>query len=71
MKILNLVYPEKSDIKYKISKFPDGQQQVKIIDFGLSKEDAAFIGGTFLGTKKYMAPVKFKYYLFFNKELIN
>lgn len=31
MKILNLVYPEKSDIKYKISKFPDGQQQVTIL----------------------------------------
>lgn len=29
--ILNLVYPEKSDIKYKISKFPDGQQTVDII----------------------------------------
>lgn len=30
MKILNLVYPEKSDIKYKISKFPDGQQNIVI-----------------------------------------
>lgn len=30
MKVLNLVYPEKSDIKYKISKFPDGQQNVII-----------------------------------------
>lgn len=30
MKILNLVYPEKSNIKYKISKFPDGQQQITI-----------------------------------------
>lgn len=28
MKILNLVYPEKSDIKYTVSKFPDGQQQI-------------------------------------------
>jgi ribose-phosphate pyrophosphokinase len=28
MKELNLVYPEKSDIKYKISKFPDGQQNI-------------------------------------------
>jgi ribose-phosphate pyrophosphokinase len=27
-KILNLVYPEKSDIKYKISKFPSGQQNI-------------------------------------------
>lgn len=28
MKILNLVYPENSDIKYQIQKFPDGQQNV-------------------------------------------
>lgn len=30
MKTINLVYPEKSDIKYKISKFPDGQQQITL-----------------------------------------
>lgn len=30
MKTLNLVYPEQSDIKYKISQFPDGQQDVSI-----------------------------------------
>lgn len=30
MKILNLVYPEKSDIKYTIQKFPDGQQNIII-----------------------------------------
>lgn len=30
MNILNLVYPKKSDVKYIISKFPDGQQQVTI-----------------------------------------
>lgn len=30
MKTLNLVYPEQSDIKYRIDKFPDGQQQVTI-----------------------------------------
>lgn len=30
MKVLNLVYPEKSDIKFTISRFPDGQQQVTI-----------------------------------------
>ena len=30
MKTINLVYPEKSDIKYKISKFPDGQQNIVI-----------------------------------------
>jgi ribose-phosphate pyrophosphokinase len=31
--ILNLVNEEKSDIKYKISKFPDGQQTIDLIDF--------------------------------------
>ena len=30
--ILNLVYPEKSDIKYKVSKFPDGQQTIDLIN---------------------------------------
>lgn len=30
MKILNLVYPDKSDIKYNKIQFPDGQQQVII-----------------------------------------
>lgn len=30
MKTLNLAYPDKSDIKYKISKFPDGQQNIVI-----------------------------------------
>ncbi len=27
---LNLVYPEKSDIRYKVSKFPDGQQTIDV-----------------------------------------
>lgn len=30
MKVLNLVYTDKSDIKYTISKFPDGQQNITI-----------------------------------------
>lgn len=30
MRTLNLVYPEKSDIKFSISKFPDGQQSLDI-----------------------------------------
>jgi len=29
--ILNLVYPEKSEILYKVSSFPDGQQTVEIL----------------------------------------
>lgn len=30
MRKINLAYPEKSDIKFKVSKFPDGQQTVDI-----------------------------------------
>lgn len=30
MRTVNLVYPDKSEIKYKISKFPDGQQDIVI-----------------------------------------
>jgi hypothetical protein len=30
MKKLNLAYPEKSDVKFTISKFPDGQQSLDI-----------------------------------------
>lgn len=33
MKILNLTNNETSDIKFEVSKFPDGQQQVKILNF--------------------------------------
>jgi ribose-phosphate pyrophosphokinase len=37
--ILNLVYPEKSDIKFTISKFPDGQQSLEITDtFGKHRD---------------------------------
>jgi len=32
MQILNLTFPERSQIKFKISKFPDGQQSVTIED---------------------------------------
>jgi len=39
MKHLNLVNQEKSDIKYKISKFPDGQQTVDLVDIFVSITD--------------------------------
>ncbi len=29
-KTLNLAYPEKSSIKFKVNRFPDGQQSVTI-----------------------------------------
>lgn len=32
MKILHLVKPESSEIKFEVSKFPDGQQDVKILN---------------------------------------
>lgn len=32
MKVLNLTDSEKSDIRYQVSKFPDGQQSVTILD---------------------------------------
>lgn len=37
MKTLNLVYPEKSDIKYTVQRFPDGQQNVVI--HGVEEEE--------------------------------
>ena len=45
MIILDLVNPEKSQIKYKISQFPDGQQTVDLIDWNdlLRYEDAVKI----------------------------
>jgi ribose-phosphate pyrophosphokinase len=37
---LNLVNPEKSQIKYKVSKFPDGQQTVDLTDwFALNRDE--------------------------------
>ena len=39
MKILNLTSLEKSDIKFKISKFPDGQQQITIEEFDTIKRE--------------------------------
>ena len=37
MKTLNLAYPERSDIKYTIQKFPDGQQNVVIEEVSLRR----------------------------------
>ena len=36
---LNLAYPEKSDIKFEKTKFPDGQQSIKITS-GVASEIA-------------------------------
>lgn len=46
MKTLNLVYPGESDIKYVISRFPDGQQQVTLInDEDFFKDEEYSFGG--------------------------
>lgn len=39
MKILNLIDESKSDIKYKISKFPDGQQSITLDEEFLDTDD--------------------------------
>jgi len=39
MKILNLVYPDKSDIKYKKIQFPDGQQSI-VLDMKIKTDKA-------------------------------
>jgi len=48
MKILNLVDLEKSEIKYEISRFPDGQQQVKILGETSVSYKPVISHGTFL-----------------------
>ena len=32
MKILNLAYPDQSEVKFKVSSYPDGQQNLIIVD---------------------------------------
>lgn len=49
MKTLNLVYSDKSDIKYKINKFPDGQQNIVIESFQ-----------TKFGTAELQLPIQIK-----------
>lgn len=43
MQILNLVFPERSEIAFKPSNFPDGQQQIKIITPGSAIEETVAI----------------------------
>jgi len=56
MKILDLTNLEKSDIKYEISRFPDGQQQVQFekIQIGILKGYAGFT------INSYKIPVQIK-----------
>lgn len=37
-KILNLSYPDKSEIKFRVDKFPDGQNQISIVERTCSRE---------------------------------
>jgi ribose-phosphate pyrophosphokinase len=39
MKVLNLVYPEKSDIKYKKISYPDGQQSITLDEESIDVEN--------------------------------
>lgn len=61
---LNLAYPDRSDIKYNISKFPDGQKQITILDENL--------GGNFydLRTNRYPIIIKSRLNNFQDLELI-
>ena len=43
MKTLNLAYPEKSDIKYEIIYFPDGEKQINILDPLVNMKEMIFI----------------------------
>lgn len=61
MKVLNLVYSEKSDIKYKISKFPDGQQNI-VLDTNISTKNYIENKGT--------VQIKSRLNNFLNLELI-
>ena len=37
--VLNLAYPDKSDIRFKVSKFPDGQLSITI-------DSTSLVGGS-------------------------
>ncbi len=57
MKILNLLNPSASDIKFEISKFPDGQQQIRIL-------------GNLKDTEEYDITIKTRLNNFMDLELI-
>jgi hypothetical protein len=44
MLTLNLVNQDFSDINYKISKFPDGQQSITIGDYHIEEADGVIEG---------------------------
>ena len=48
MQILNLVNLEKSDIKYTLSRFPDGEVQISLKDF--SRKDSIYVGVVYCGS---------------------
>lgn len=41
MKVLNLIRPEKSDIKFKIITFPDGEPHIKLK--GINRKDKVIV----------------------------
>lgn len=44
--VLNLAYPERSDIKFKVTKFPDGQQNI-VVDLSTINSDTCVIASRF------------------------
>jgi len=39
MKVLNLMYPDESEVKFKISRFPDGQQDIVIAELKVNSNE--------------------------------
>lgn len=70
MKTLNLVNPENSDIKYKISQFPDGQQQVSILTNGYGDHLLLNPSGEWLSLKDLQVKIKARLNNFKDLELI-
>ncbi len=69
MKILNLVLLEQSDIKYRIDRFPDGQQQV-VIKSSVNCNIPIENGISLSSVKKYPIQIKSRLNNFTDLELI-
>lgn len=67
MKTLNLADLQKSDIKYKISKFPDGQQNITIDIVELPKDYTWFLTN---GSPSYSVKIKSRLNNWLDLELI-
>lgn len=52
IQVLNLAYPEKSDIKFKVIKFPDGQQNI-VVDLSTINSDTCVVASRFCNFTDY------------------